>query len=98
MYLKIHKSYRNVVAIADSDLIGKKFEEGILQLDVRENFYKGEELPKEEVIKIIKKESIEDSTFNIVGKESTKTAVESGLISEEDIGEINGIPYALTLL
>ena len=28
MFIKIHNSYRNVVALADADLIGKKFEEG----------------------------------------------------------------------
>ncbi len=40
MYLKIHKSYRNVVALCDAELIGKKFEEGNMQLYLRENFYK----------------------------------------------------------
>lgn len=29
MNIKIHESYRNIVALADSELIGKTFEEGI---------------------------------------------------------------------
>ena len=41
VYIKVHNSYRSVVAVADSDLLGKRFEEGIKQLDVRENFYNG---------------------------------------------------------
>ena len=39
MLVKIHKSYRNVVAVCDSDLIGKKFEEDKFQLDLKESFY-----------------------------------------------------------
>ena len=38
MFLKIHKAYRNVVALCDREIIGKKFEEGIYQLDIKEKF------------------------------------------------------------
>ena len=98
MYLKIHRSYRNVVAVCDKNLMGGKFIEDKYQLDIKENFYKGEEMSKAEIIKILKKEKIEDSTFNIVGKESINSAIEAGIISEKGVGEIDGIPYALKLL
>jgi len=42
MFVKIIESYRNVVAIADEELVGKKFFEGNKQLDVKESFYKSE--------------------------------------------------------
>lgn len=98
MFIKIHRAYRNVVALCDSEIIGKKFEEGKFQLDLRENFYKGEELSKEEIIKILKDQTLEDSTFNIVGKEATNVALESGIISEKMIGEIAGIPYSIKII
>ena len=98
MQIKIQKTYRNIVAICDSDLIGKKFEQDKFQLDIKESFYKGDEKTKEEALEIIKKERTEDSTFNIVGKESTKTAIEAGVISKEGLGYIKGIPFALILL
>ncbi len=98
MQIKIHKSYRPVVSLADSSLIGKKFEEGKFQLDVRENFYKGEELTKEKIIKILKQQKVEDATFNIVGEESIQTALEAGIITKDHIGKIAGIQFALTLL
>ena len=81
MFIKIHKSHniRPVVAICDSELFGKKFEEGIRQLDVRENFYKGEEMEKEDIIKMIKRQNIEDASFNIVGRESIQIALEAGI-------------------
>ena len=98
---KIYKSYRIVVAICDSNLIGKRFEEkfekGIKQLDIRENFYKDEELSYEEAVELMKLQAREDATFNIVGKESVKAALESGIIDKSGIGKVDGIPYALVL-
>jgi uncharacterized protein len=98
MYIKIHKSYRNVIAICDEDLIGKKFEEGIKILDCRESFYKDDSYTEKEAIKFLKHQSKEDSTFNIVGKNSINAALEAGIIKKEGILEIAGIPYALVLL
>ena len=98
MLVKIQKSYRDIVAICDSDLLGKKFEEGNKQLDIKESFYKGEEKNKEDALKIIQDMSKEDATFNIVGKESVNTALEAGIISKEGIKKIKGIPFALVLL
>jgi hypothetical protein len=98
MHIKIHKSYRDVVALCDSDLIGKKFEEGKRQLEIKEHFFKGEEVSKEEAIQQLKFQLREDATFNIVGKESTKAAVEAGLFREEDIDFIENIPFGLKLI
>lgn len=98
MFLKIHKSYRDVIAICDSDLIGKKFEENNLQLDLKENFYKGNKLSEEEIIETIKNFSREDATFNIIGEKSISSAIKAGIISQEGIKTIQGIPYALVLI
>ena len=98
MFLKIHKSYRDVVAICDSDLIGKRFEEGKFQLDVKESFYKGDEVSEERAIFLLRKISREDATFNIVGKNSVKAAIQAGIIEEEAVSEVQGVPFALLLL
>ena len=104
IFIKTHKSYRNVTAVCDSDLIGKSFEESlegseeIKQLDIRESFYKGEEVSHEKAVEIMKFQAKEDSTFNIAGPNSIKAAQEAGIISEEGVGEISGVPYALVLL
>lgn len=98
MLVKVIKSHRDIVIICDSDLIGKKFEEGTSQLDVKENFFKGEEKTKQETLEIIKKMSIEDATFNIVGRESIETALEIGIINKEGIKTIQGVPVAMVLL
>ncbi len=98
MLIKIHRSYRKVVAICDSGLLGKKIEEGNKQLDVRENFYNGQEISKSEAIKVIRAQAKEDATFNIVGKDAVETALEAGIINEKGVHRIKGIPFALTLL
>lgn len=98
MLLKVHESYRYVVAICDSDLLDKKFEEGNKQLDVTGNFFRGEEKTKEEVKEIIEDMKLEDATFNLAGKETISLALEIGLIEEEGIVFVSGIPVALVLL
>lgn len=98
MLVKIHSSYRNVVAICDSDLIGKSFEEGEKCITLNPNFYQGEEKAEKEILEIIEKGMNEDFTFNIVGKESTALALKVGIIKEEGIIRIQGVPIALVLL
>jgi hypothetical protein len=96
--INIMTSYRNVIAVCDSDLLGKKFEQEKFQLDVKESFYKGEEVNEEEAIQMMKKMSGEDATFNIVGKDSIDAALKAGIIVEEGIAKIKGVPFALVLL
>ena len=97
MFIKIIKSYRDVVAICDSEILGKRFEEGQFQLDLKESFYGGEKKSEEEVIAIMKEMSAEDATFNIVGQKTIKTALKAGIIDKSSIGKIQGIPFALVL-
>ena len=97
MLVKIIKSHRDIVIICDNNLIGKKFYEGQFQLDVKENFFNGEEKTKQETIEIIEHMVKEDATFNIVGKESTETALETGIINKEAIKTIQNVPFAMVL-
>lgn len=93
--IRVHRSYRNVVAVCDVDLLGQKFDEGKIQLDVRENFFKGENFEFKKAEEILKKEREDDSTFNIVGKNAVDLALSLGIISEGNIGNVGGVPFAL---
>ena len=97
MHIKIHEAYRNIVALADSEIIGRTFEEGIKQIEVRPSFFEGEEKTKEEIIEILQNLDNEDATFNIVGNESVKTAIEAGIIEEHGVIRIDEVPVALGL-
>ena len=98
MLVKIIKSYREIVSICDSDLIGRTFEEGNFQLDLKESFYNGDEMSEEQTLNLIKNMSKEDATFNIVGEKSVNTALKAGIIEKEGIKNIQNIPFALVLL
>jgi len=98
MLIRIIKSYRDVVAICDAELLGKKFEEGNFQLDVKESFFKGEKTSEEKAIEIMQDMSREDATFNIVGEKSINTAIKAGIITQNSIKKIQSIPFALILL
>lgn len=98
MFVNVIKSYRDVVAVCDKELLGKRFEEGKFQLDIKESFFKGKEASKEEVLEIMKDMKLEDSTFNIVGEKAISTALKAGIITKESIGKICGIPFALVLI
>jgi len=95
--VRIIKSHRDIVAICDFNLLGKKFEEGNFQLEVKESFFKGEKLSEEKAIEILQDMQREDATFNIVGENSIKAALKSKIISEKEVGKIQGVPFALIL-
>jgi|SRR3989344_7833036 len=95
MFLKIHKSYRTVVAICDADLVGKRFEEGNRQLDLRENFYKDKQITHEEAVKLILFQFREDATFNIVGKKAITAAIAARIITNKNFAYVAGIPFTL---
>lgn len=97
MFIRIIKAYRDIIAICDSNLLGKKFEEKEFQLDVKENFFKGEKISEEELIKLLKNEIMEDATFNIIGEKSVNSALKAEIISEDQIKKIQGIPFVIIL-
>jgi hypothetical protein len=87
-----------MVALADTNLIGKKFEEGIRQIEIKPAFFQGEEKNKAEIIEILKNMQKEDAIFNIIGRESVKCALTAGIIKKEGIMLIDNVPIALVLL
>lgn len=98
MLVKVHSSYRNIVAICDSDLLEKTFEERNKQLKITKNFFGGEEKTEKEILEIMQLGSESDYTFNIIGKQSIALALKAGIITKEGIQKIQGIPVALVLL
>jgi uncharacterized protein len=83
------KFHEDVVALCDSDLIGKEFEEGDRYLKVSEVFFKGEEISEDDLRKIFK--GVDN--LNIVGKEVVDFALKEGFINEEDVILIQGVPH-----
>ncbi len=94
----VKESYRSIVTVCDENLLGKYFDEGNRQLDIKEDFYSGEKKSKEEAIELLRDFNKSDSTFNLVGKESIDAGIKSRVISKSGVMRIKGIPFALSLL
>ena len=46
----------------------------------------------------IRSPKLDAKNINIIGKKSVNTAIKAGIVSEHDIKEIQGIPFALVLM
>jgi len=90
MIAKLHKTSdgRTVLAVCDSNLIGRKIVEGDLQLDLSSNFYKGEEMSVDRIRELFKVVNI----INLVGEETVKIGVNEGIVAE--VKRIGGVPHA----
>ena len=96
MIVKVHKNAegKEIAAVCDEELIGKKFEEGKRQLDLTSDFYKGEIKSAEETGDIIRNAY----TVNLVGEKSVGLALKEGIIQEGHVIKIAGIPHAQAVL
>lgn len=111
--IKVHESYRLVVAVCDKDVFGRKLsdanasvedgrrktEDGFGRvLDVSGDFFKGEAFSLESARDEIVRLAREDATFNFVGKDSVDLAVDIGIVKSEGVMEIDGVLVALVLM
>ncbi|MBT3642929.1 DUF424 family protein [archaeon] len=95
--IKNHKSYREVIAICDAGLLGKKFLEGKRMLDLTSQFFDGEKFSAEEALEKIKFYVREDATFNIIGEDSVSLCLKLGIIVESGVMRVDSVPFALVL-
>jgi len=92
MIAKLHKTLegRTILSVCDSDLIGQKFEQGDLQLDLTSDFYKGKETEEKRIKELFKVVNI----VHLVGKKAVELGIKEGVVEEEFILKIKGVPHA----
>lgn len=79
-----------LVAICDSELVGKEFSEKALRLFVDGKFYKDRLCSKEEARRLFK-----DATMlNLVGKRIIEIAIADGFVDAKNTITVQGIPHA----
>ncbi len=100
VWVKLHSSIvegieSQVLAMCDEDLLGKKFEEGELAVDLKlyESFYKGERLSKENALDFSVNFSRRFCNYNLIGKESISIIAKIVKIDEPNVKKIGGIPH-----
>jgi hypothetical protein len=95
MLVKVHRREgRTLVAVCDSELAGQKFEEDDRQLDLTGDFFKGDQLPPDEIGDLIRNADI----VNLVGKEAVALGLDEGVVDSGAVIVIAGIPAAQAVL
>jgi hypothetical protein len=83
-----YRGENTILAACDVELLGKKFTDGELQLEVND-FYKEKLVDERTFITWLEEATI----INLVGKRSVALAVKAGIVEEENILVIAGIPH-----
>jgi len=95
MIVAEHKSKSGViVSLCDADIIGKKYSENGLVLDLSSDFYKGKKMNKSDAEEKCRKSYI----MNCVGEKSVGLVKKMGFVSEKNIIKIKGIPFCQCLI
>lgn len=95
MLVKLHKKeHRTIVSVCDKELLGQLFEENGKQLDLRGDFYKGEERSASEIGDLIRN----SDGVNLVGEEAIALGLQEGAIDKEHVMKVKGIPHAQAIL
>lgn len=95
MLVKLHKKEgRTIVSVCDKKLFGQLFEENGKQLDLRGDFYKGEERDVQEIGDLMRNAD----GVNLVGDESIALGLQEGVIDTEQVMKVKDVPYAQAAL
>lgn len=89
--MKLYKIGNHVLlAICDTELLGKTLHQGKITFKITEQFYKGEEVEIDHAINMIEKSTI----VNMIGENVVNKAIEKGYVHPEAVIRIEGIPHA----
>lgn len=88
MYLKVYRQGKEVlIAVCDCEILGKRFKEGKLQLEVSSDFY-GRELASPAEVE----EALAEATVaNFAGCRAVEHAIRLGYVEKENVLSVEGI-------
>jgi uncharacterized protein len=91
MYLKSYQQGREtLIAVCDSDILGKRFAEGHLKIEVSPDFFGDEKASCSEV-----EAALAGATMaNFVGCKTVEHAISLGYVEKDNVLSINGVLYA----
>ncbi len=89
-FYKLHRSGKDVLlAVCDSEILGKSFSQGDLRIEAKKDFYGGKEIG-EEVIELFDKATI----VNLLGEKIVSLAARKKKIEKENIIRVGGVSHA----
>lgn len=91
VYVNLKRVGKNVLlAICDSELLGKTLREGKIVFHIKDEFYNGGKVTVEEAVGMIENSTI----VNMVGKCCVESAIAKGYVHPEAVLNIEGVPHA----
>lgn len=91
MYMKTHEQgAETLIAVCDCDVLGRKFSEGQLRIDVSPDFFGGEKASCTEVTAALAGATM----ANFVGCRTVEHAISLGYVEKDNVLSIDGILYA----
>lgn len=89
--IKRYQSGRErLVAACDEDVLGQRFSEGKLRLEVTPDFYDGFQATEEDLEAQLRTCTI----ANLVGERVVGLAIRLGFVAQENVIRIQGVPHA----
>jgi len=89
--MKIYRLKGEVlVAVCDDEIVGMRFRDGELRLEIKEDFYGENVFDEDEVKKALRQATI----ANISGEKSVRLAISIGIVDERRVLRIAGCPHA----
>ncbi len=89
--VKVHRRGGDLlIAACDNDLIGRKLKDGVLRLDVSDEFYGGDRGDEEMLLNRLRMATM----ANLVGENVCRIAAEHDFIDRECVITIEGVPHA----
>lgn len=79
-----------LLAISDSSIIGKSFQEKEIEIIVSKDFYSEKKCDEKEALLLIKNSTI----VNAIGKEIVKLMIKEKFVDENNVLYIEGVPHA----
>ncbi len=89
--MRMHKKGDEMLlAACDKELLGESLSEGKIKLDINPYFYQGEDASDELLLN-----RLENATIaNLVGERTVGLAIDHGVVEEEHVLYIDGVPHA----
>ncbi|MCJ7478611.1 MAG: DUF424 family protein [Candidatus Nanohaloarchaeota archaeon QJJ-7] len=78
-----------IVAACDLEILGDSYSEDGVKLDIKEDFYGGEEVDLEGVTDALER----FFTANLAGNQLVEALVEAGVVQEEEIETVDGVKH-----
>ncbi len=82
-----------VITVCDEELLGKEIETPNGKITINEPFYGGSKMSLNEALRLIR----DANNVNLLGRRIVEAAIREGLISEDAVINLSGIPHAIIL-